>query len=125
MSQAATESKARDVLKRVSEGCAQLPDGRRGVVHIGLEAVDGDEVELARYARLQNSLKNFDPKDKLLEYVYVHWFAPESPPAEAFSFDETRHWEAIHPIGLPPMQEFLVLPKGANQDTQVGGHWTA
>lgn len=125
VNQAATESKARDVLKRVSEGCAQLPDGRRGVVHIGLEAVEGDEVELARHARLQKSLRNFDPKGKLLEYVYVHWFAPESPPAEAFSFDETRHSEAIRPIGPPPMQEFLVLPKGAHQDTRAGGHWAA
>ncbi len=125
VNQVATESKARDVLKRVSEGCAQLPDGKRGVVHIGLEAVEGDDVEQARFSRIQKSLTKFDPKGKLLEYVYVHWFAPESPPNKAFDFEETRHFEAIHPMSPPPMQEFLVLPKGSTLDTRAGGHWAA
>ena len=125
VNQAATESKARDVLKRVSEGCAQLTDGRRGVVHIGLEAVEGNDVERARYDRLRRSLKGFDTKGKLLEYVYIHWFAPESPPAEAYSFDESRHCEVIRPMGSYPIQEFLVLPAGAPNDTRAGGHWAA
>lgn len=123
VSPAATESKARDVLKRVSEGCAQLPDGRFGVVHIGLEAVEGDDVERARHAKLQKSLQGFDPQGKDLKYVYVHWFAPESPPAEAFAFDETRHCEAIRPEGAFPIEGFLVLPAYTRQDTRAGGHW--
>lgn len=51
VSQEAVDSKARDVLKRVSEGCAQLPDGKIGIVHVGIEAVEGDDVENARYEK--------------------------------------------------------------------------
>jgi len=123
LSPAATESKARDVIKRVSDGCAQIADGRRGVVHIGLEAVDGDEVEEMRYAKVTKSLTNFDPRGKNLEYVYVHWLAPESPPNKAFDFNETRHLQAILPKSVAPIEGFLVLPKGARKDSRRGGHW--
>lgn len=123
VSSAAVESKARDVLKRVSEGCAQIPNGRRGVVHIGLEAVDGDDVEKVRHSKVKSSLRSFDPAGKDLDYVYIHWFAPESPPDRAFDFEETRHYEAIRSKGGPPIEGFLVIPRTARLDTRPGGHW--
>lgn len=51
-SPAAIDGKARDVLKRLADGARQLPDDRPGVVHIGLEAVDGAEVEALRYEKV-------------------------------------------------------------------------
>lgn len=32
---------------------------------------------------------------KQLEYVYCHYFVPESPPNERWAFDETAQWCAV------------------------------
>lgn len=121
-SEAAIDKRARDVFKRVAEGCRQLPDGRPGIVHIAFEAVDGDEVEKRRYAKVLQSLKDFDPEGKQLEYVYVTWFAPESPPDTLLAFDETCHYQAIRPKRFRPLPNgFLVLPSALS--SRSGGHW--
>lgn len=122
MSEAAIDKRARDVFKRIAEGCRQLPDGRPGVVHVGFEAVYGDEVERRRYAKVLQSLTDFDPEGKALEYVYVTWLAPESPPDEVFAFDETCHYQAIQAKRFRPLPDgFLVLP--SDKSSRRGGHW--
>lgn len=122
-SEAAIDKRARDVFKRVSEGCRQLPDRRPGIVHVGFEAVEGDEVEKRRYEKVLQSLKDLDPQGKALEYVYVSWFAPESPPNELFAFDETCHYQAIQAKRSRPLEDgFLVLPP--DLASRSGVHWT-
>lgn len=121
-SQAAIDGKARDVLKRLADGVRQLPDGRPGVVHISLEAVDGMEVESARYKKVLRSITGFDPQGKQLEYVYVNWFAPESPPDMGEAFDETCQWSGFRPGHLRPLKDgMLVLSSDA--ETREGVHW--
>lgn len=121
-SPAAIDGKARDVLKRLADGVKQLPGGRPGVVHISLEAVDGMEVESARYKKVLRSITGFDPKGKQLEYVYVNWFAPESTPEMGEAFDETCHWSGSRPGHLRPLKNsMLVLPSDA--ETREGVHW--
>lgn len=118
----AIDGKARDVLKRLADGSRQLPDDRPGVVHIGFEAVDGDDVEKLRYQKIINTVSNFDAQGKPLEYVYVSWFAPESPPDSSEAFDETCHYAGRRPGQLRPLQnEMLVLPSSAT--TRRGVHW--
>jgi hypothetical protein len=121
-SEASIDRRARDVLKRVAEGCRQLPLGRPGIVHIGFEAVDDMEVEAVRYEKVMRSLANFDPQEKQLEYVFVTWFAPESPPDTVMAFDETCHWQAIRPEHVKPLDNsFLVqLP---STESRSGVHW--
>ncbi len=117
-SAAATDAKARDVLKRLADANNQLPTDVPGIVHIGFEAVDGDDVERIRYEKILASTERFDPKGKPLEYVYCHYLVPESPPREAWAFDETVQWRRIggsHPRPLAP--GFLVLPD------EAGGRW--
>jgi hypothetical protein len=117
----AIDGKARDVLKRLADGALQLPDDRPGVVHIGLEAVDGDEVEKVRYEKVINTVSNFDARGKPLQHMYVSWFTPESPPNSGEAFDETCHWAGM-PGHLRPLQDdILVLPPGAT--TRRGVHW--
>lgn len=121
-SEAAIDKKARDILKRLADGCAQLPHGLPGIVHIGFEAVDGFDVEAVRHEKVMQSVSQFDPGDKALEYVYVHWFAPESPPDTAMAFDETCHWQAVRPTRPRPLASgFLVLPGDA--ESRNGMHW--
>ena len=119
---AAIDAKARDVFSKLVEANEQLPIDRPGVVHIGFEAVDGDAVERLRYAKILESVRRFDPRGKPLEYVYCHYFVPESPPDEAWAFDETTQWCGVRPTGPHTLGKvFLVLPETA--DTRHGPHW--
>ena len=121
-SDASISGRARDVLRKVADGTGQLPKDRPGIVHVGFEAVEGNYVEELRLARIEESLKNFDPKGVPLEYAYVHFLAPESPPDEAWAFDETRTLRPIRATSSPPLTEgFLVLTPNAS--TRDGPHW--
>jgi hypothetical protein len=122
LSPESVDAKARDVLKRLSEGNSQLPDGRPSIIHVGIEAVDGVEVERARYEKIIRNIVNFDPGTKELEYVYVTWYAPESPPNNSGAFDETCHWQAVRPRRRRPLDRgLLVLPSGL--PSRNGAHW--
>lgn len=121
-SDVAIAAKARDVLRKISEAADQLPPNKPSVVHIGFEAVEGDDVERARYEKILQSTAKFDAGGKPLSHVYCHYFVPESPPDQAWAFDETVQWQQIsgkdpRPLGEP----FLILPKGGV--TREGPHW--
>jgi hypothetical protein len=123
LSDAAIDSKARDIRKKLIEANTQLPDGRPCIVHIGFEAVEGDKVERLRHEKILNTAAQFDSGDKHLEYIYCHYFVPESPPNESWAFDETTQWCAIHPTQSQPLKElFLVLPSDI-ANYRPGPHW--
>jgi hypothetical protein len=47
---------------------------------------------------------------------------PESPPNEAWAYDETTQWIPVRPTNPKPLDDyFLVLPPQA--DYKVGKHW--
>jgi hypothetical protein len=119
---AAVDAKARDVLRKLAEANRQLPDEMPGIVHIGFEALEGDEVEQARHAKILASTRNFNPNGKPLRYVYCHYFVPESPPGEAWAFDETIQWIRLSGSDPHPLSPaFLVLPEDAVG--RLGPHW--
>lgn len=119
---ASISGRARDVLRKVADGLGQLPHDRPGIIHIGFEAVEGDDVEALRHQRIVASMDDFDPGNTPLEYVYTHFLSPESPPDQSWAFDETTDFRSIHAMGLPPLNEpFLVLEPSALQ--RLGGHW--
>lgn len=121
-STAAIDGKARDIMKKLAEATEQLPGDTPSIVHIGFEAVDGDHVERARYEKILASARRFDSEGKLLEYVYCHYFVPESPPDEAWAYDETTQFCPIRPQGPPPLDQlFLVIPTAV--DSRPGPHW--
>jgi hypothetical protein len=85
----AMQRKARYVLRQVAESIEQLPSGVPCGVHVGLDSLDGDLVEALRFARIAESLSEFDPGDRLLDWIYIHVFVPECPPDEVWAIDET------------------------------------
>ncbi|MFC0804732.1 transposase [Ensifer sp. P24N7] len=106
-------AKSRDVLRKLAEAHDQLPHDTDSIVHIGFEAVEGDDVEKARFEKILASTGRFDAKGKPLRYVYCHYFIPESPPSEGWAFDETVQWRRITGSLPRPLDEpFLVLEKG-------------
>lgn len=118
----AINAKARDVLRIVAKANDQLPDGVHGIVHVGFEAVEGDDVEAARFERIQRSLEAFDPKERPLRLVCCHYFVPESPPEGGWAFDETVQWHRVSgDLARPLENPFLVLPPGA--PGRHGPHW--
>ena len=119
---ASINAKARDIHRKLVEACGQLPTDRPGVVHVGFEAVEGDRVEKARYEKIIDTARNFDPRGKPLEYVYCHYFVPESPPDGAWAFDETTQWAAIaHTRPRPLDKVFLILePKAQDREGLTG-----
>jgi hypothetical protein len=85
------ETKARDVRGHLSDAISQFPGGGRGVVHVGLETPDGEDVERERFVRIINSLAKFDPKGQDLRWVYCHLFESYAPPVpdKNWFMDET------------------------------------
>ena len=109
-------------MRKLAEAHDQLPADRELIVHIGFEAVEGDEVEKARYEKILASTGRFDAKGKPLRFVYCHYFVPESPPDEAWAFDETVQWRRITGSNQRPLAEpFLVVPEGGR--VLSGVHW--
>jgi hypothetical protein len=121
-SEVAIDAKARDILKKVAEATDQLPSDRPGVVHIGFEAVEGDRVEQRRQAKILKTVSEFDAGEKPLQYVYTHYMVPESPPDEAWAYDETTQWIGVKAALPPPVAKmFTVLPR--ESAARSGPHW--
>lgn len=119
---ASVEAKARDVMGNLAKANDQLPTDRPGIVHIGFEAVEGDTVERLRHDRIVETAARFDPDTKPLEYIYCHYFVPESPPDKLYDFAETVQWRPIRNTGPRPLTNaFLILGPGAA--SKDGGHW--
>ncbi len=122
LSETAIDRKARDIFPTMARANEQLPDGQPGIVHIGFEAVEGDRVERLRHEKILAAARSFDPRSKQLEYVYCHYFVPESPPDECWAFDETTQWVAVRKTRPRPLEStFLVLPESASN--RSGPHW--
>ena len=122
LSKEAIDGKARDIRKKLSEATSQLPEDRPGIIHVGFEAVEGDRVERLRYAKILATARQFDPGDKPLEYVYCHYFVPESPPDECWAFDETTQWCSIQPRHPRPLGDVFLVLSTASQN-RTGPHW--
>jgi len=83
----ALESKARDIRSHLSKALKQLPDNERGVIQVGLEANDGEHVEMERYRRILNTNAQFDSGEKDLRWVFTHVFESYCLPANGYSMN--------------------------------------
>lgn len=123
MAEGSISAKARDVLRKISDANDQLPNDRPGIIHIGLEAIDEIAVEILRASRIERTTGGFDPADKPLKWIYVHHFAPESPPDISFHFDETTQWRRIGHHNDPLPIGIGRLITGEDDQYFEGGHW--
>ena len=123
----AIERKARDIRGHLAEALNQLPDGEQGVVHIGLETLDGQVVEAERYRRIFNSVQRFDAMDKDLRWVYCHLFQSYAPPYDCWIIDETVYYFGrSYDVGIEPISKrsAIVPEEEDDQDNaDVPVHW--
>ena len=111
---AAIDAKARDIVKRLSEATTQFSGRRDGIVHLGIEAAEGDDVELVRTGKIIASVRRFDPRGKPLEWVFVHYFKGASLPNGTWTLDETCQWHGRAPGFFRPLRsDYVVCPPDA------------
>ena len=118
----AVEAKARDIVKRLSEATAQFPGRHAGIVHLGIEAAEGDDVEMMRTNKIMNTVGRFDPRGKPLEWVFIHYFKHQSLPDGRWFLDETCEWHGRGPPLYRPLRnQFIVSPPDTPSIDRFGG----
>lgn len=115
--------KARDIRRHLAEALEQLPGSGPGVVHIGLETLDGRPVELERYRRIVNSVSSFDARGKDLRWVYCHLYQSYAPIDQPWVIDETVYYFSDEHVQNeePLSHRFTLLPEG--DASKSGFHW--
>ncbi len=109
----------RSLVARASE---QLSGHRKGVIHVGYEAVGGNSVDARRHLLNLREMQTFEPGESGLRMVYGNYFTPELVTArnESAAVSETT---ALYPVGLD--QELEPLPGHmlfADEDGKLGSH---
>lgn len=120
--EAAIRAKARDIRAQLSRAITQLPTGERGIVHVGLETLEGYRVERERMQRIANTVFNFDTLGNQLDWIYCHLLGASVLPDQNWLFDETvftfPRSRRLDPPLKPP---FLVA---SDEETfRRGVHW--
>ena len=117
------EQKARDIRGHLADAVQQLPSDARGVVHIGIETLDGPKVEAKRYARIIKTMGLFDPRGKDLRWIYCHLFQPYAPADQAWAYDETVYPFSLCSRGeLEPLASYPVVVD-CERNWSDGVHW--
>jgi hypothetical protein len=119
----AYENKARDIRSHLSRAVEQLPARSRGVIHIGIETIDGEFVEAERFKRILRTTALFKAKDKDLRWMYCHLYEAYAPPDKAWYFDETIYQFGVNkaPNPEPISQRASVVPN--EEGVEPGVHW--
>jgi len=86
----AIASKARDIFHHLKEANDQHATGVNAVIHIGIETLDGSEVEMERFEKILHTTAIFDKGSTGLNMVYCHFFQSYALPNVHFTLDETK-----------------------------------
>jgi hypothetical protein len=120
----AYEKKARDIRNHLADAVEQLPATGRGVIHVGLETLDGELVEVERFRRILNTVAKFSPNGKDLRWIYCHLYEAYAPPDREWYFDETIYpfgFRGEHPSMAPLTRTSSVVPH--EEGVEPGAHW--
>ncbi|THF53451.1 hypothetical protein E6C50_04410 [Flavobacterium supellecticarium] len=117
------ETKARSIWNQVKSATDQFPIGSKAAIHVGLETLDGTEVEQVRFEKIRNSMMSFDIKDKNVKVLYCHFFQSYAPVDQIYVIDETiSRFFAETPLRNYPLEhDFLIVPR--EDVTAQDFHW--
>lgn len=106
------EKKARDVKKLLSKAVTQLPDDDRSVVHIAVEALEGEDVENRRTEKIMQSIPNFIV-DKPVESVWIHKLQPNFTTDKLWEIDESTAWFTRQGASTKDIPQLIVATAAA------------
>lgn len=119
----AIKAKARDVKNQINDAIAQFSSNTKGVIHIGMETLDGPEVEGERAEKIISTLKQIDTQDSNLRWVYFHFFQSYTRSDEDWIIDETVDSVTAYVNPIPLIQKtFLIIPEDSDTIEQES-HW--
>jgi len=119
----AINAKSRDVWRQLKSAVEQLPIGKNCAVHIGIETLDGTDVEVVRFNKIFNTVSFFDTENKDLKWITCHFFQSYTPPQQDWIIDETVTFFSKDFLQRqdPLKEKFLIIPwDGENVDDV---HW--
>lgn len=102
-SDAGRSAKARLVLQQMAGAAKQIPQGSTGIVHIGIEAIEGEQVERQRFKGILEVVQGFVPR-RTIDWVYTHMFVWHQSTLVNWVMDETVDYR---PKSKPAMPEPL------------------
>lgn len=124
-SRAAKEHKARHFRRILFSGEKQLDRDKPGVIHIGVETMDGGKVDAIRHTRNLIESYLYEPQNPRLRWVYGNYFVPEltTNPNETWAMNETMVPYKIgrHKTAWPLPDHLLITPE---EESHSGYHWT-
>lgn len=84
------DKKTNDVHKRATEAAKQIPEHCQGVIHIGYEKIDSEEIETKRIARIGKTLAKFSSPKNDIKAIVCHAIATYA------EVGELQCTEAVH-----------------------------
>ena len=117
-------SKSRDIKYQLKKAIEQLPNNQNSAIHIGLETLDGTDVEKVRFDKILKTVSSFDIVPKKIKRLYCHFFQSYSPVDQTWVIDETISWFSteIPRNDYPLNEKFLIIPwDEKNENDNV--HW--
>lgn len=114
------ERKARDIKTLFARAIEQLPTEQLGIVHVAVDTLSGNDVEVRRTEKVMSSISTFRI-DRPVVGLLLHRVQTESPPSAAFNFDEsvTDFW--VDKRLREDFPKFVFVP--ATTKARTGGHW--
>lgn len=109
-SQSALDKKSRHIKKHLAEAIEQIPNGKYGIIHFGIEAVEGDAIEKIRVVKNSGIIKSFDFRDKKIQWIHFHILAPSTTPQEDWIFEETVESYRARLVGIDMGERTHIIP---------------
>lgn len=122
-SEEATKRKAKHFSTLISRAAQQLPDDCPGVIHVGYEAMDHNSADDTRHLLNLMRVREFDPRDARLRWIYAYYYTPEhtTHPNESMAISETMAYYRVGRHRTPdPLPHHLLFSDGNGRS---GNHW--
>ena len=85
----ANDKKARGIYSKVKDALKQFDHGESAFIHIGMETLDGPDVEKIRFDKIKKTMETLVLKQDGLEWVFVHFFQSGTSSNKPWYIDES------------------------------------
>lgn len=115
--------KARDIKSQVHKAMNQFNSRDTAIIHIGIETLDGPEVERLRLEKITSTINSVDPNVTSLRWMFCHFFQSYTPPDSNWTFDETVSTISAYYNHQPPLKNnLMVVPEDGDVHDGLS-HW--